>query len=251
MKHRSQFAIGQNADKLLPKRICSHYDGILALERKRVPAWACHPTARGIPFSPDPLNLVVEKLMNRRVGITFGAAFLSLGLWSLTAHSAGEEEKEAQKAVLKLMESMEGKKGDVKAQIAAIKKKFDELKPIMYVYKPKAKGGIGMKDGAGIEQELAKIGSKNSKLRLTKEKIASLKDDLVKAGRITITIAEITDEYAPKKDTAEWKKYTKDMKKAGEELIEAAKSGEAAKIKTAANNLSASCTDCHSKFRND
>jgi cytochrome c556 len=198
----------------------------------------------------------MELLMNRRVGILFGGALLALGLWSFAGYGVADDDdkkeiKEAQEAIIKLMESVDGKKGDVKAQIAAIQKKFAELKPIMYVYKPRAKGGIGMKDGASIETELAKIGSKNSKLRLTKEKIASLKDDLIKAGKLSRTVADITDVYAPKKDTAEWKKYTQDMRKGGEELIEAAKSGEAAKIKTAANNLSASCTDCHSKFRND
>lgn len=194
--------------------------------------------------------------MKRRAGITFGASLLALGIWSLTAFSAADDDdkkeiKEAQKAIIKLMESMDGKKGDVKGQIAAIKKKFDELKPIMYVYKPRVKGGIGMKDGASIETELGKIGNPKSKIKLTPQKIADLKDDLIKAGQLSRAVAEITELYAPKKDTAEWKKYTQDMKKGADDLIEAANSGEAAKIKKAAGNLSGSCTDCHSKFRND
>lgn len=193
--------------------------------------------------------------MNRRAGITFAGALLGLGLWSLTAYSADDDDKkevkEAQDAIVKLMKSMEGNKGDVKAQAAAIKKKFTELEPIMHVYKPRNKGGIGMKDGSSIETELGKIGNPKSKLKLTKQKVAELKDDLIKAGRLSRAVAEVTDLYAKPKDAAEWKKYTQDMRKASDELIEAAKSGEVPAIKKAANNLSASCTDCHSKFRTD
>jgi cytochrome c556 len=195
--------------------------------------------------------------MKRRARITFGCSLLALGLWSMTAYSLADDKKDAQEAVLKLMESINEKKGDVKAQAAAIKKKFDELEPIMYVYKARNKGGIGMKDvsnmkdGSSIETELGKIGNPKSKSKLTKQKVADLKDDLIKAGQLSRAIAEITELYAPKKDTAEWKKYTQDMRKASDELIEAAKGGEVAKIKKAAGNLSGSCTDCHSKFRND
>lgn len=189
--------------------------------------------------------------MKRRARITFGCSLLALGLWSMTAYSLADDKKDAQEAVLQLMKSINDKKGDVKAQAAAIKKKFDELEPIMYVYKPRNKGGIGMKDGSSIETELGKIGNPKSKSKLTKQKVADLKDDLIKAGQLSRAIAEITELYAPKKDTAEWKKYTQDMRKASDELIEAAKGGEVAKIKKAAGNLSGSCTDCHSKFRND
>ena len=54
--------------------------------------------------------------MNRRAGMAFAGTLLALSLWSLTAYSADDDEdkqaiKEAQQAVIKLMESMNGAKG--------------------------------------------------------------------------------------------------------------------------------------------
>lgn len=193
--------------------------------------------------------------MKRRAGIMLVGSLLSLALWSLTAYSADDDEKklnkEAQEAVIKLMDSVKNKKGDVKAQAAAMKKKFEELKPIMWVYKPRSKGGIGFgKEGSDIEQTIGKVGSRTSKM--SPAKIKEMKDELIKSAEISKAVAEVTDLYAAqyaKKDTAKWKNYTQEMRKGSDELIEAAKGGDVAKIKKAANNLSASCTNCHSDFR--
>jgi cytochrome c556 len=193
--------------------------------------------------------------MKRRAGIPFAAALLALGLWSMTGFSADDEDdkkaiKEAQEAVLKLVDAMNGKRGDVKGQAEAIHKKFGDLKDVMWVYKPRSKGGIGMgKDGASIETEINKLGSASSKARLTPKKVAEMKDDLVKAGEISRALAEVTEFYVPKKNPAKWKEYTNEMRKGAEELMDAARSGDVAKVKKAANNLSASCTNCHSDFR--
>jgi polyhydroxyalkanoate synthesis regulator phasin len=194
--------------------------------------------------------------MKRRVTVTFTAALLGLGFWTLTALSADDDEKKAaQEAVLKLVDAI-NKGGDVKGQIAAITQKFDELEPIMWVYKPKKKGGIGMGRGGedDIELTLGKLGSPTGKAKLTPKKLADLKDDLIKVGELSKAIALISeqDKYVQnygKKGPAKWKSYTKEMKKGGEELIQAVRGGDINKVKTAANNLSASCTNCHSDFR--
>jgi hypothetical protein len=196
--------------------------------------------------------------MKRRAGITFMGALLALSLWSLTAYSADDEDddkkaiKDAQEAVLKLMDAMNGGKGDVKGQAQAIHKKFTELKHVMWVYKPRAKGGIGMgKDGTSIETELARIGNPRSKAKFTAKQMKELKGDLIKAGELSKTIAEVADLYVPKKMADKWKGYNQDMRKGGDELIKAAGTEDIAAVKKAANNLSASCTNCHSDFRND
>jgi hypothetical protein len=191
----------------------------------------------------------------------FTTALLALGLWSITVLRADDEDEkkaneEAQKAVLKLVDAMNGKGGNAPEQIAAITKKFEELKPIMWVYKPRKKGGIGMgKDGVDdIELTIGKLGSSTTKAKLTPQKLAGMKADLIKACELSKAIAEVSDQekfvqqYA-KKDTAKWKSYTKEMKKGAEELIDAVKSNNIANVKKAANNLSASCTGCHSDFR--
>jgi cytochrome c556 len=196
--------------------------------------------------------------MKRRAGITLAGALLALGLWSLTAYSADDDDekkvrKEAQGAVIKLMDSMNGGKGEVKAQAETIRKKFDMLEPVMWVYKPSKnkKGGIGMgKDGAGIENELNRLSG--VKARPNPAKDAELKKDLIKVAEISRAIAEVTDLYAgqyAKKDMAKWKRYTKDMKKGADQLIEAAKGGNPAQVKKAITELNSSCTNCHSDFR--
>jgi hypothetical protein len=191
----------------------------------------------------------------KRRAITCTAALLTLGLWSMTALSQNNDEKKAaQEAVLKLVDSMKNGKGDVKGQIEAIAKKFDELEPIMWVYKPRKKGGIGMGEGGAddIEITIGKMGG--PKFKMDPKKLAKMKDDLIKAGELSKAVAEIAgqDKYAKqyaKKDAAKWKGYIKDMKKGAEDLIAAAKSGNAAKVKKAATDLSNSCTSCHSDFR--
>lgn len=196
--------------------------------------------------------------MKRRAGIVFMASMLALCLWSLSGYSADDDEdkkvrKEAQEAVKKLVESINGNKSDVKSQAGAIRKKFDMLEPLMWVYKPRSKGGIGMgKDGAGIEQEIGKLGSASSKAKLTPKKLADMKTDLIMTGELSRAMAEIAELYGDqfaKKNPAKWKEYCKDMKKGSEDLIAAAKKNDAAKVKKAANNLNASCTSCHSDFR--
>ncbi|SRR5579871_4376780 len=194
--------------------------------------------------------------MKRRIAIPFAAALLAISLWSMTVLSADDDEKKAaQKAVLQLVDTMKGK-GAAQPQIAAITKKFDELEPIMWVYKPRKKGGIGMgKDGADdIEQTLGRIGNPRGKAKLTAQKLAAMKADLITAGELSKAIAEITaqDKYVQqyaKKEPAKWKSYTKDMQKGAEELITAVNGAKVADVQKAANNLSASCTSCHSDFR--
>jgi cytochrome c' len=194
--------------------------------------------------------------MKRRVVITFTAAVLGLGFGSMTALSADDDEKKtAQEAVLKLVDAM-NKKGNTQAQIAAISKKFDELEPLMWVYKPRKKQGIGMgKNGEDdIEVTLGKIGNPRAKAKLNAQKLAQMKADLILTGQLSKAIAEIAehDKYVQqygKKNMAQWKKFTKDMKNGADELIKAAKAGNVPQVTKAANDLSASCTNCHSEFR--
>jgi cytochrome c556 len=194
--------------------------------------------------------------MKRRVAITFTAALLGLALWSMTALSADDDEKKtAREAVLKLMETMQGG-GNAQGQIAEITKKFDELEPLMYVYKARKKGGIGMgKDGdLDIELTIGNISNPRAKAKFTPKKLAEWKADLIKAGEMSKAIAKIAeqDKYTQqygKKAPNKWKDYTKDMKKGAEELIKAARSDNVDAVKAAAKTLSDSCTSCHSDFR--
>lgn len=45
--------------------------------------------------------------------------------------------------------------------------------------------------------------------------------------------------------------HTNDMKKSAEELIKAARKGDAKELKAAANNLNNACNNCHTDFRDN
>lgn len=194
--------------------------------------------------------------MRRRAAITFAGALLGLALWTMTAFSQGNNDKEAQEAILKLVESMRGNKGDIKAQTAAIKKKFDELEPLMWVYKPRKKGGLGIgKDGDGIELTISKVGNPRAKGWTSKKRL-DMRGELAKIAELSRAIAEVTDLYPNKykeikkgkPNPALWKKYVEQMRKGADELGKAAKGQDAAAIQKAAANLESSCTNCHSDF---
>jgi hypothetical protein len=165
---------------------------------------------------------------------------------------ADDDPKAAQKDVLDLAKaSMEGKKID-KARLEAIKKKYEDLETIMHAYKPREKGGIGIgppSKSDGIEIKLNNLGKKAlSKMQLDKEA-----DDLVKAAHVNVAIAEIAKLYVPKakggKGPKEWNEYLDQMKKSSMEFAKAVKSGDPKAVQKAANNVNASCTNCHSDFR--
>ncbi|NBO93668.1 MAG: hypothetical protein EBV06_15365 [Planctomycetia bacterium] len=180
------------------------------------------------------------------------ALIAGLSLVGFNAVRADEESKKAQKDILEIAADIEAGK-DIAAKVAAVKKKYEDLNSLMHAYKPSEKGGIGFgpkAKGDGIEIKLNSL----AKRALTKTAIDKEKADLVKTGYINIAIAKITDAYAPTKPKGgktpkDWKKFTEDMEKASKSLIDAAKAGDSAALKTAATNLNSSCNNCHSDFR--
>jgi cytochrome c556 len=194
--------------------------------------------------------------MNRRARVTAAGLALALGVWFVTAsggRTADDDEdkqaiKDAQQALTKLMDTM-AKGGNTAAEVKAIRDKFGELKPIMYAaFKPRKNGGMGIGppgQGDGIELKIISLG----KRALQKPDVAKWQDDLQKIADVSKAIAEVADLYPPKKDAEKWKQYDTEMRKGAEELARAAKGGDPKAIKNAANNLNASCSNCHSDFR--
>jgi hypothetical protein len=190
--------------------------------------------------------------------VTFAGFGLAVGIGLLTAasgQSADDEDakatKDAQVALLKLMDTMH-KGGNIKADLEAIKKQFpDELKPLMNIFKPRGKGGLGVGPPGkadGIEMKIINLSSKRA---LSKADLSKQQNDLLKIADVSKAIAEVADMYPPKKDVDKWKKFDDDMRKGASELIAAVKSGDPKAVKTAATNLNASCTDCHAGFRDN
>jgi cytochrome c556 len=196
--------------------------------------------------------------MNKRKGLMLAGMALALGIWATAApigQGADDDDKEtlkeakqAQADVLKLMATMD-KGGNPSADAAAIKSKFSELKPSMYIFKPRARGGLGigpMGKRDGIEFKIMDLSSKKPP---TAAEVAKEMEDYIKIAKVSKAMAEVTDQYLPKKDANDWKKFTQEMRKGADQLIAAAKKGDPAAIKKAATTLNASCTDCHGKFR--
>jgi cytochrome c556 len=53
------------------------------------------------------------------------------------------------------------------------------------------------------------------------------------------------------KDPAKWKELMKNMHASSLDLIDAVKKKDAKAVKTTANKLNGTCTECHSIFRDD
>lgn len=176
------------------------------------------------------------------------ALALGLGMWLVTisaTHSAAAD-GDLKSAIDKL--------ADGKGSAADIAKK-NELGEVMHLFKLRTKKGwgVGGKAGAitpdGIEAKLMGLG-KNANAADVKKNA----DAYEQMAKRTAAIAKVTDAHAPKekkagKDPKDWKKFADEMKEQSDELAKAAKAGDAAKVKAAANKVVGACNECHTIFR--
>jgi hypothetical protein len=190
---------------------------------------------------------------------------VAVGLWALSeTTSRGALDAENNALVNGLADLVE--KGDaaaVKKTAAAIAKDKDP-DDIMSCFKPryvKIKGnnvivgiGLGNKPGAitpdGIELKINAIVRDG----ITKELLDKERGALVRAGYVTQAVAHFAIHKPPEKDEgkktkAVWKEWSQNMLTTAEEFTAAAKSGGAAELKKAANNLKNSCDGCHVIFK--
>jgi len=194
--------------------------------------------------------------MRRHAWLLPAVGALALGVSMLTvARGRDKDEADNLKAaaaaapdVNKLADAA-GDPAALKKAAAAISAK-DELLPIMWAFKPQAKGGILA--GQGIELRLLSLGKK----ALPAKDLAAQAADLKRMAEVTRGIAEVTPDYASKftktpMEAKQWKGFAEDMKKHSEDLIAAVKANNAKNIKDVANHLNASCNDCHTKFRDN
>jgi cytochrome c556 len=189
-----------------------------------------------------------------------GGLILSLAVVLVVAGvSAGaddKEAKEAQKEIVELAKLIENGKDAkaVSAKVEAIKKKYDDLNTVMYVFKPLGKSGLGYDDTdklMGLELKIQRLEKGNNPIP-TK----TLKDEASKLNRlayVSIAMAELAKPYFSKpekgKTKKDWDKHNDDQKKAAEELIKAVKAGDGKAAKTAMKALNNACLGCHSDFR--
>jgi cytochrome c556 len=195
--------------------------------------------------------------MSSRAWVRLGALGLALGICGVAAGAARFEDedeakatKEAQQAVLKLVETVRGG-GDGKALAEAIHGKFPELKVVMNIFKPSSKGGLGVGakgPGDGIEQRLLKWSQKKN---WSADDLAKNKEAMQRAAEVSRALAEVADFYPPSKDVEKWKKYDQEMRKGSEDLLQAVGKGDPRAVRAAVLDLNGSCTSCHGDFRDN
>lgn len=193
--------------------------------------------------------------MMRKYATVLGAGLALLaGVGLVTLRAADDEPLHA--ATKKLADEVGSKDFDTLSKAGApIAKKF-ETDRIMYQFKPRnakknAGIGVGTKPGEikpdGIEQKLSNMGK-----RVTVADVKHAKD-LKRMADISAAIAAIVANQPPPasgaKTPAAWKKYSEEMYKSAKGLSKALDGKDTAAIKKAAIKLNASCTDCHSVFR--
>jgi hypothetical protein len=191
--------------------------------------------------------------MNRRI-IRWGLLGVALGLSALA--SGRDEEgkvdpkkvKAAQEAILELLES-----NNLRADAEVLAKKHDLDAVMVAVFKPRAKGGLGVgKPGTITPDHIDLKLNKMGKDLLTREELAREAPDLIKMAEVVKATAEVAAFQCPvkvkmgDKDPETWKAYCADMARFAGELSAALKEGDRQTVKAKARKLYATCTGCHS-----
>jgi cytochrome c556 len=159
-------------------------------------------------------------------------------------------------ALVELLKSDKPDQAKVKAAVAAIQKKNDDLNDLMAIYKPTKSKGLGWNPakkgpGDGIEKRIIDLGTKKE---LTKAELAKEKEHIVRAAYYNLAMYEITKGFGPPKKTGkgvkEWSKHNAEVKEGSEEALAAVKANDPAALKKAMARIGGGCNECHSDFRN-
>ena len=161
-------------------------------------------------------------------------------------------------AIVKELKAAKVDEAKVKAAVAGIKKKHEDLSELMTVYKPtgaKVKG-IGWDPankgkGDGIETHINDLAGKKA---LGKAQFAKEKELIRRATYYNLAMYEIAKAYAPEKIKAgkgakEWNKYNEEIKEGSKEVFAALEANDPAALKKAMGRIAAGCNECHTDFR--
>jgi XXXCH domain-containing protein len=187
-------------------------------------------------------------------------ALLGLGIGMAGVANGRADDKDKNPAIepiLKLAETLKKDPAAGKKEAEALAKKLD-FEDVMHVFKPRAKGGVGFDKDVdakkdGIETKLLDMVKPKPAVPLDKD-IKAKAADYARMTEVIQAVTEVTQFVpAPKgmngKGPKDWKQYIEESKKGAKELADAVKSGDPAKVKTAANNLNSACNNCHTDFR--
>ena len=190
------------------------------------------------------ITLSVADTMNQDVSALRGAA---LG----ASKVARKKEIDTLKAFGKLSKSGVSAPADR----ALLRANLPDVTDLMEIFRNKSKGGEGLhadlqyhpklKNLNGIEALLGALSAK----KLSEDNLAKVEKELPKLGYRLAVVASLTHELTPKKEGADWRRISIQMRDASIALAEAAHKKNADGILKAAVSLESSCTQCHSAFK--
>jgi hypothetical protein len=174
----------------------------------------------------------------------------------LIASGQAALDDDTNKAVNAIADKLE--KGDVagaKKDAKAMDK--TDLEDVMHAFKLKKQKGIGLaklKDTAsapdGIELAINGIADGKVSTNAMKKETAALERAGYVSGAIALVAASrVPDKDDGKKKKADWVEWSGNMVTASQEFAAAAKAGDTAALKKAANKLKQSCDSCHPVFK--
>jgi hypothetical protein len=188
------------------------------------------------------------------VGGAIGA--LVLGYLAVQSGRAADDEPDVKGAVQKIAQSLEKNDNAAASKTAAsLPDDLDagDAMALMSKHNANGKGGLGIggKAGSGIELMVQKF----SKGDINQSQLTQHKADLKRAAYIAAAIAEAVHNRPPvkapegKKNPADWKKWSGEMKQQGLDLAKAIDTGDKGQVKQAASNLNDTCVKCHEVFK--
>lgn len=188
--------------------------------------------------------------------LTGTAAVLAIGIQFVSTAQAQDKKETAKKVQASIVAAGEALTSGDASKVKEVEK-FD-LDPIMHAFKPRARGGIGFGEKAGIvppnEDGLESKMISLAKKPLSAGDAAKFESAITAAAHQILAIGLASDSKWPEnKDKAKskdkWSEYNTLMKDGAKELGAAAKAKDSAKIKAAATKVNRSCNECHTAFR--
>jgi hypothetical protein len=162
--------------------------------------------------------------------------------------------KDLKDSVLKIAAAVKkGDTSDADKQAAALAKKVEDLADAMDLFKKRDKGGIGVGSKAGVAvpdgieskvQNLSKEAPSATTLKKEGEALEEMGYAIAALGMVA------KGKPAPKTKGKDWSGWCDDIIDGGKKLSAAAKSQNAADLKTIAGKINNACNACHSAYRN-
>jgi hypothetical protein len=188
--------------------------------------------------------------------LTGTAAVLAIGIQFVSTAQAQDKKETAKKVQASIVAAGEALTAGDASKVKEVEK-FD-LDPIMHSFKPRARGGIGFGEKAGLVPP-NEDGLESKMISLSKKPLSAgdaekFESAITAAAHQILAIGLASDAKWPEnkdkaKSTDKWAEYNTLMKDGAKELGAAAKAKDSAKIKASATKVYRSCNECHTAFR--